>query len=98
MRRHMPRMIAVLSLFCSSNLFAAETAGGATLNRPSSARSAGLGDAMSARASDFSAFVFTPAVLSTLKEKQASFFFERGIDQGGFGKVEFGAPTANAGF
>jgi hypothetical protein len=76
---------------------AADRSAGATLDRPSSARAAALGDALSARDNDIAAFDFNPSALSSLRETQASIFFERAAEQGGFGKIVLGVPSARGG-
>lgn len=90
-------LIFLIQLFPAFILSAGRTDAGLTLLEDSAARPAALGGAFSAATDDVAAMTYNPASLGTLKSGQASFLFQRGIDEDSFGQLLFGSPIKKFG-
>lgn len=73
----------------------AGSSGGLSLLTSYSARSAALGEALTASINDISAFGANPASLSTLKTGQASFLYQKGLVDDAYGHFAVGSPLRN---
>lgn len=72
------------------------TIGGTTLSQTIGARPSGVAEAYTAIDGDINCIYYNPAGLVSLKKKEASFTYQSGISDDGFGVVNFGVPMKRA--
>jgi hypothetical protein len=92
-------VLAMIAVFAASEGFAgnAGDSAGLSLMRSVSPRASALGETMGTVEDDVAAMIFNPATLSTLGSTQASFLYDRGIADDGYGRFMIGGPRAGGG-
>lgn len=93
-RRWMPFFVAFFLLISvESELAANQSSAALTLLEAPNARPAAMGEAFSAVSEDISAFSYNPATLNTLTKKQMSVLYKKGLNNDGYGNIQFGIPS-----